>query len=420
MTQTLIGAIPKYGTLLTLVWQFLWPSPETGADDIWNKIKDKVSAMIDEKLLAYEFNERKTDIEGIMSNIIQYAAFKKGRKGKSIECGVLLDNIIMALGRLQPKFTNSTNNIHIVRLTVTLATIHLAVLREHYIFGKDLFDENNSEQSLKNMERIFGLYKDHFEKVYPKWKEYRENLIKIDYGSKPVFGLALSCTYGTVKDTKVSDDEIASYNLTGSFSKDRFKPVCEAKKRCVFNDINGKFMADYALWFELERLIPGREKKQPKIDPELGTIEFGPYFEKDYVAKVDFDDEGVTKGIIVREYNSIDALQIIYRNHEGHFVGNPKGGEKHEIELKDNQRINGIQFGVTRPSGIVAAIAFGIADGENTGFLGNRGNWGLTYTDVCFIRKFDLVSMAAATGAGPSGSSAISQLSFRFRHRYCT
>ena len=99
--------------------------------------------------------------------------------------------------------------------------------------------------------------------------------------------------------------------------------------------------------FYLENFIPGKECNPPKIDPNVQIVALGPFS----VATADGphprgdagigsskpaeDTPGVITSILVREYNSIDAMQLTYRDHVGPLVGNSRGGQPHTIQVRD-------------------------------------------------------------------------------------
>jgi hypothetical protein len=339
MLETIIETIPKYGTLFTSLFQYLWPlTPNT--KDIYEKIKDISSELIDENLLEIEINKIKNDLNSIKSNMIYYVQLKKDLKPNEISfnCGIQLSVIIDQLNQLQIKLIESINDIHNVRLTITCAFIHLTALREHYRYGDKLFKNYDNKESLKNMEIIFENYKLHFEQVYPKWKNYRKNLIDTDYEY-----------YDNIKD----------YN------------VCEAKKKCKFNEINAKFVTDYLTWYYLKKLIPGYEDKL-EMNCDLATIEYGPYFENDYFTPMeDFEDI-----------------------------------------LKENSNVTGVKFGFNDKH-LIDFIEF---------FKGDYDNLDVdTKLAGLFKHNFILISLAVKTEKmkAHSNSTDVSQLSFRFQHISC-
>jgi hypothetical protein len=206
---------------------------------------------------------------------------------------------------------------------------------------------------------------------------------------------------GTVTD-KVTDE---------SFSTDRNVLLEYAKER-MFNDANAVVVVSLSPICFLEDLFMGKKLSTPNPPfPEANSVWVGPYGPYDrglFDNSFTNDAPGIITGIDIREYNSIDALKFYYETYEGKLVGNPNGGELHQIRNlnKDKKAIISVDFDFNNTSTV--AIGFNFSDGSSTGMLGNRRGWSVFRRSCGLDGKntgFIMTNVQMALGHGPSFTS---------------
>jgi len=60
-----LGEIPYVGSILSALADILWPS----GDDVWTEIKDKVEALIKEKISELVYKQVQNSLKGLKNNI---------------------------------------------------------------------------------------------------------------------------------------------------------------------------------------------------------------------------------------------------------------------------------------------------------------------------------------------------------------
>ena len=109
---------------------------------------------------------------------------------------------------------------------------------------------------------------------------------------------------------------------------------------------------------------------------------------------------GKVAGILIREYNNIDGLQIKYTDHDGNFVGNPSGGAKHIHTQSNKKRLTAIGMGFNNQGLVELTLTDSDGKKETTNTYGNRGHWTLRRTTF-YIPDFEgymINSVAMSTG----------------------
>ncbi|MFP3380803.1 hypothetical protein SB767_31245, partial [Bacillus sp. SIMBA_069] len=87
--------------------------------DIFSLIKDQVKGLVDQAILDKEMEERKHEIEGLEDTMKQYVDAGNHEKGG------FMTSMLTQLNIMHHKLTESTNSIHLIPLTITIANIHL-------------------------------------------------------------------------------------------------------------------------------------------------------------------------------------------------------------------------------------------------------------------------------------------------------
>lgn len=173
--HTLGSQVPLGGTAIDVVFELCWP--EKGPD-IWALIKDKVSALIDDKIAASDFDKFEGALDGVKDNIHKYLT----RDGKTEKAGCLTQ----ALGELNDAWTECKRLGKLQKphyrlpYLVTLGTLHLSMLRERVVQGPILFPDQSQDDSadaLKELQDKITSYTAAVADDVAKAPEWRINLL---------------------------------------------------------------------------------------------------------------------------------------------------------------------------------------------------------------------------------------------------
>ncbi|GIO10198.1 hypothetical protein J31TS6_62260 [Brevibacillus reuszeri] len=407
--------IPYVGAIVSFAIGQLWPTDKA---DIFSLIKDQVKGLVDQAILNKEMEERKHEIEGLNDTMNQYVDAGNHEKGG------FMTSMLTQLNIMHHKLTESTNSIHLIPLTITIANIHLTLLRERLSHGKEIYTEDNTTVWEKDLTKRYQDYHKFFLEIYPKWKTWRESKIEIkwytDKNPTTVPPFFYWAAHGYAKDTFAEEKPI-HYRDDFNSIETTFQGVCQAIKESWMNDAIAKIAASIATTFTLHRYLPEREDEPAIVDPNLETIWMGPYSlsilgndsKVSYAVNVT-DQPGELKQVYIREYNSIDGMQLIYTDHSGNFIGNPKGGESHYLPATQDKYVTGMKMRFS--SGIICRLEVLFSDGSSSGMLGNRKNWSGTDVDAVVESNYKLVCGAYKTGSGPSGTTGISVIKLGFKY----
>lgn len=75
------------------------------------------------------------------------------------------------------------------------------------------------------------------------------------------------------------------------------------------------------------------------------------------------------------EWNIIDGIQVLYQHFNGTFMGNKRGGKKHEIVVPENSHVTKVSMKFAPRHNELVSINIFFANGEESGWFGNRGKW---------------------------------------------
>lgn len=408
--------IPYVGGAIKALIALFWPSSQVS---IWDLIKEQVSQLVDVKILAKELEERNEELNGLKDTLNNYV------EAKNHEKGALMSAMISQLNVLYSKFTQSSNAIHLIPLTVAASHLHLIILLERLSHGKDIYDEDNTLQWHKDLTDKYNDYIKFFRHIYPLWKEWRDNRVEVKWyltkGFTVVFAFSYN-THGEVVDHVTS--ESINYQDSWNSNEDYFKNVCLAIQTRMRNQAVMGMVSTLASSFLLNAYLPGHENEPPDVDPNLSTFWIGPYSVAtlglnqagSYSTNIQ-DEPGLIKQIYVREGDVIDGLQFIYTDREGHFIGNPKGGSLHTINVDNSKYIIGLRMQFAQESMCSIDIVF--SDKSNSGYLGKRRDWsgwnrGVD-VDATVDPSYELVCAKFRQDKGPFGVSP-SVVELQFKH----
>ena len=236
----LTGQIPVVGSLIGFVLNELWPSASPSLPDpidIWNCIKDEVQNLVDEAVLNRELDERRGDLQGLKWNLEQFERCPHGS-----EKGKWLIYILGSCNDLRGHFTQSRNKVHFIHLTITLANLHLGILRQRLLHGDKMGLESNKYLWDEELTNMVQYYIDFLSDLKGQWIEWRKDQIKIEYISPDKI----------VRDTKSDRKVWFTYkpHILNSMLE-------EVRYRMVRENI-GELMPTYKMAFGLRRYFPGK------------------------------------------------------------------------------------------------------------------------------------------------------------------
>ena len=170
--------VPGGGGLATFAVNYIWPE---GSPDIWALIKDKVIALVDDKIAEERFSNFSVQLQNVKVAIRRYAdTTNASRKGE------LLDD---ALGKLNDA-RNACEKLEKPQYSlphlVALGTLHLIALREMYAYGQRFFpDQSKADRAtaLRELKEGLTYYQQKVSDAVRDATSWRESFIKWnDYG----------------------------------------------------------------------------------------------------------------------------------------------------------------------------------------------------------------------------------------------
>jgi hypothetical protein len=417
VTVKLEKLIPKVGGLISFLTGTFWPAKKA---TIWTLVSQQVTELVDRKILEQELRERAAEILALQSSLDQYAEAKLNEKR------LFLHDALMQSEQLYIKFTLSANSIHLMPFAIITAQINLAVLRERYSHGAELYMEDSSEAWNKRLRERHEEYKKFFMKNYLAWCTWREKQITFKCGVTHDHSTQGDAT-GKVDD-KLTGKTIAEYRAERCTIKDYFKTKCEGSKQRYYNERHAEMAGDLATTFLFNKYLPGSERNAPEIMEGLKTITMGPYFWEgsgsSNISKASIVDKpGPVTSLLIREYNSVDMMQVKYQDHDGNSVGNPKGGEPHDLKPVKNTHITGMNLGFAKSRAaagydvsIIISMEVFFSDGSTSGKLGNRAEWSEYFRNAVVDPSYALYGVQYNSGSGPGNSKGISLMILDFIH----
>nr|UDN67334.1 insecticidal protein IPD113 [Gymnocarpium dryopteris] len=407
----LSSKIPEVGTAASILIGFLWPENKI---DVFQAIKADVINLVKKEILASELNRHHSEIDGLKLAIQRYKAAQTHEKA------CWLTSWITKADSLSLIFRQSTNNIHLILPLITLALLHLTGLRERLDFGKTLYNEDNTKQWKEDLEQMYKTYiVDFLPDIFKKWKVWRADQVEIKaWTSKHLTTIPpffLYEAHATVVDTVTG--ETKRYFKDDLNSTTHFASICQDHKTRMCNDATSDMAGGISTTFMFDKLLPDNNKKFPKYDKKVfGRMFKGPYAEgllreekyvPDFRTRPDRDDYSPNSGpitkVIIREWNTIDAMQFIYANRQGLVAGNASGGKRHDVDVMGNKPINGLRMGFS--NGLLTYVQIMYCDGTSSDTYGNRSGWRCQEVSANGPSAYKLSSWSYKVNQGPSGTS---------------
>ncbi|KAH7373200.1 hypothetical protein KP509_17G043800 [Ceratopteris richardii] len=270
----LTSKIPKVGGIASFIIGCFWPQDKI---DVFEAIKEDIRNLVKQEILEYELNLHKSEVDGLKMILKRYEEAKNHEKGH------FLTNWITEADKLSIIFRQSNNNTQLIHLDITLATLHLAALRERLDFGKQLYDEDNTEQWKKDLEDMYKTYVvDFFPSIFTQWKEWRANNIVYESWTE-THPTAIPPFFRIESHAKLEDKiggEVKRYSADLTDSTTIFKEICQDHKTRMCNDAYSAMAGSLSTTFSFLDTLPDNAKNFPKYDKAVfGRMFKGPYSE---------------------------------------------------------------------------------------------------------------------------------------------
>ncbi|KAH6556874.1 hypothetical protein KP509_1Z149400 [Ceratopteris richardii] len=159
-----------------------------------------------------------------------------------------------------------------------------------------------------------------------------------------------------------------------------FEGIFRDHKTRMCKDAYSAMASSMSTTYSFLKILHSITNNFPNYDKaDLGRMLKGPYSEDlraggghygfysqvpNFRSHTDHDDYSSNSGsvtkVVVREWNSIDAMQFIYDNWQGPLAGNANGGQRHDIDVR-GRLLNGLDMGFS--SGVLASVQILCSDG---------------------------------------------------------
>ncbi len=133
IAMMIAGKIPKVGGVLSVLMSLFWPSDEVS---IWDQIKDKVEALVDQKIAANNLAKLRRDLKGIQINLNNYQRLSDKAQKQSA-----LQSVNTTIEAMIPSFL-SGDVASGFSCFWGIALLHLAVRKELWELYQDQANED--------------------------------------------------------------------------------------------------------------------------------------------------------------------------------------------------------------------------------------------------------------------------------------
>jgi hypothetical protein len=127
-----LGRVPEAGDLLAGLVGLFWPSDQP---DVWDSIRARVEALIDQKIATFEYQTVREDLTGLKSLIGEYTVALTSSANNPEDISNNYGNARAAFETDLPHFQAEGYELLLLPLFVQFANLHLALLRDGATFG---------------------------------------------------------------------------------------------------------------------------------------------------------------------------------------------------------------------------------------------------------------------------------------------
>lgn len=167
--------VPKIGGVLNFMTSLFWPKTRKS---IWELIEDQVYVAIQKEILKKELEVRKAQLQALQHAVDEYQPGKGNRENT----GALMIALDKAAS-LKIGLAASSNRIHLMPLSIVVAHIYLALLRERLTHALEVYEVTGDKRVSSvglwydEIKREHADYKAYFEKVHAEWVTWRRGLL---------------------------------------------------------------------------------------------------------------------------------------------------------------------------------------------------------------------------------------------------
>lgn len=279
-----------------------------------------------------------------------------------------LSNAITLFGAVKPHFLEGTYTPGTLALVVDLATLHIGILRERYLFSKEIFQDQvvnvaHFGESLRAAIRDYQAFVR--DVAIPSELAWREAQIEVN-GTAPF----------TLKDWVTR--EVHTFRASGDhhLKQGPLTVLIDYYKAMVLGSYRTELqihaMDPSLLW---SRFDPDRADEHPIpldrivwVGPAAG-LPFQQANEHDFeFGDVHTEPLGTIREVLVRAHNQVEALQVTFEGRKPHLIGDATRGEPRVIKLEEGDFITRVK---TWWDWQLHAIQLDFASGKSTGKIGD-------------------------------------------------
>ncbi|MTI32416.1 insecticidal delta-endotoxin Cry8Ea1 family protein [Xanthovirga aplysinae] len=159
-----IFEIEPAGLLLGGLATFLWPESE---EDVWEEIREKVEALVDDKISDFNYKLVSEDLQGLKNVLDRYQMAEPDSGGSGQVKIDLFLNADDAFVEALPHFQSKDDQLTLLPLFAQFANLHLGLLREGALSGLDWGMSEADVQNIKlNLTSAIQEYSDYADIVY--------------------------------------------------------------------------------------------------------------------------------------------------------------------------------------------------------------------------------------------------------------
>ncbi|XP_055342489.1 uncharacterized protein LOC129591028 [Paramacrobiotus metropolitanus] len=376
------GGVPEVGLLMGAIVSYFWPKNKP---NVWLQVRQQVDSLIDSKIEKFEEFTRIADLDGLRLRMDSYrSCVNLPEKG---------DWLVGILGRCLDIYSyldNSPNKNQTFVYAVNLAYVHMAALRERYMFGEQLFPgQVAKEQWYQEMENWLARYWTFLSTAFSNWMDWRWRQVELEEWRS--WGPMLLPPFFRPEDHMTVRDKLTNTLLTEkncvmcSGKSSDYHTLGETIRRAYVHRQQLAMMTVISKAFILHNFVKGYEDLGPFagdfpllhsgiIQPPTYVIPTtGTEMIKCQPAMADWGKKHITS-VLVRSHNWIDGMQITYENGADTFAGKENGGTPHTLSFnpRTNQCLSSVHWRFSKVFDTIVSVRFKKAVGTESEEFGNK------------------------------------------------
>eukprot|EP00435_Cladocopium_sp_Y103_P032007 s698_g8.t1 len=361
LAKTLCPECGFVASLVSGIIDVFWPSSwKNSGYDIWELIVGQVQKLVDISLLKQELRDRYADLLAVKRDLKRFCKSKT-----VIDRGNVLSIALAKVEDVMAHLTESANSIQFIPLSVTIATLHCAILRIRIVSGTSLYGSYDPSWE-GELQGAVAFYQSYFDYMYGEWYSWREGQISTSSDARRrSFRRRTSCD-AYVNDELTGDEYHVEVHNGQDYYNHGTKEFCGTsvvgwQKSHMIREYARSMVASLQPVMMLQRFIQGMESAPVQVLPAIEYVTLGPYapytqFISDVVyrgsfvedpgrpctSKDSFGGPGTITEVHFRSGSEVDWLDIHYEEGQECYAGNLNGGDAGEIQEFQNKYISGI------------------------------------------------------------------------------